>query len=184
MISHAETAAEDELPDIPLWDGTTFSGSTVDESTVCVDRTYRDGGGVGGKGGSAGYVLVTFPGETVGEPQDGVCSDASGAPKSRESDPVAVPDSAKEDPGLVTRTDLGSEWPLAVDYGIVTCKDETGNAKSAIFTAPNGTKYALNGTAKSFTDGADINPIWADDPDVEGLKIPIGALIKHALTLC
>lgn len=44
--------------------------------------------------------------------------------------------------------------------------------------------YALNGTAKSHMDAADIRPISAPDPEVAGLKIDMGPLIQHALTLC
>jgi hypothetical protein len=154
---------------------------------VCVDRTWRPGGGVDGKGGNASYVLVTFPGKTLGEPTDGVCADVSDAPKPEAAPPVVVPDSVKDEPGLITRTDLGKEWPLTVDYGVVACQNKTAGGqplKIATFTGPDGTVYALNGSAKSHTDAAAIDPIWAPDPDVAGLKIGIGPLIDRALTLC
>lgn len=107
MIQSAEAAVKGELPDAPIWEGMTFAGSVVNDSTVCVDRTWRPGGGVDGKGGSAGYVLVTLPGKTLGEPTDGVCADGSDAPKPEAATPVVVPDSVKDEPGLITRTDLG-----------------------------------------------------------------------------
>jgi hypothetical protein len=187
MIQRAEAAAKGELPEAPIWEGMTFAGSVVNASTVCVDRTWRPGGGVDGKGGSAGYVLVTLPGKTLGEPTDGVCADRSGAPKPKDAPPVDVPDSVKGKPGLVTRTDLGKDWPLTVDYGVVTCQSRAAGGqplKVATFTGPDGTVYALNGTAKSHTDAAAIDPIWAADPDVSGLKIGIGPLIDRALALC
>lgn len=187
MIQGAEAAVKGELPDAPIWKGMTFAGSVVNDSTVCVDRTWRPGGGVDGKGGSAGYVLVTLPGKTLGEPTDGVCADGSGAPKQEAAPPVGVPDSVKDEPGLITRTEMGKEWPLTVDYGVVACQSKTAGGQSlkiATFTGPDSTVYALNGTAKSHTDAAPIDPIWAPNPDVAGLKIGIAPLIDRALTLC
>lgn len=93
----------------------------------------------------------------------------------------------KDEPGRITRTDLGKEWPLTVNYGVVACQGKTADGQPltiATFTGPDGTVYALNGTAKSHTDAAAIDPIWAPNPDVAGLKIGIGPLIDRALTLC
>lgn len=67
MVQRAEGAVERVLPDVPIWKGVKFAGSVIDESTVCVDRTWPRRGGIDGKGGSAGYVLVTFPKETLGD---------------------------------------------------------------------------------------------------------------------
>jgi hypothetical protein len=188
MIQRAEAAVEGELPkDVPIWEGVTFAGSAVDESTVCVDRRWPKGGGVDNKGGSAGYVLVTFPAEALGEPTDGVCSDVSAAPTEDPLPEVQVPDEFASEPGLVTHTDLGNEWPLTVEYGVLECDNATAgqiDLQIATFTGPDGTVYALNGTAKDHTNAADIDPIWADDPEVEGLKISIGSLIDRALALC
>ncbi len=49
---------------------------------------------------------------------------------------------------------------------------------------PDGTTYAVNGTAKTHTDYPGIEAIWADDPDVEGLKIDIGPVLDAGLLLC
>ena len=192
VIQAAEAAVEGELPDAPIWEGMKFRGSLVDDLTVCVDRTYGPGGGAGGKPGSAGYVIVTFPDETLGqpslgEPTDGKCSDVADLPKEEPAPPVEVPDSVKDEPGLITRTDLGEEWPLTVDYGVVACQVKMAGRirlEIATFTAPDGTEYALNGNAKSHTDAADIEPIWAPNPDVDGLKVDIGPLIERARTFC
>lgn len=187
MIQRAEVAVEGELPDAPIWEGVKFAGSVIDGSTVCVDRTYPPGGGFDGKGGNAGYVLVTFPDESLGEPQDGVCADVSGASESEAAPPVEVPDDVKDEPGLITRTDMGDEWPLTVDYGVVACENDTAGGQPlmiATFTGPDGTVYALNGTAQSHTDAADVEPIWAPDPNLQGAKIEISPLIDHALTFC
>ncbi|MFE5339890.1 hypothetical protein ACFQ80_06695 [Isoptericola sp. NPDC056578] len=74
-VSTAEGLVVAELPDIPIWEGVTTIGTVVDDADVCVDRTYGEDGGPDGAGGSAGYVVVTFPGETMGEPKDGTCDD-------------------------------------------------------------------------------------------------------------
>lgn len=187
MIQSAVATVEGSLPDAPIWKGMTFAGSAVNASTVCVDRTWRPGGGVNGNGGSAGYVLVSFPGKALGKPTDGACSDAAAAPTEDAASPVVVPEAVKGEPGLVTRTDLGEKWPLTVDYGVVSCQNKTAGGqalKVATFTGPDGTVYALNGTAKSHTDAAPIDPIWAPDPVTTGLKVGIGPLIERALTFC
>jgi Protein of unknown function (DUF2511) len=180
-VRRAEDAVENELPDIPLWEGTTFKGTIVNDSTVCVDRFYPEGGGVTGKGGSAGYVLVTFPALSLGKPKDGLCKDVSSDPAPT-SAPVRVPDDVKDEPGLVTRDDLGEDWPLTVDYAVLGCEGGTV-IQAATLTAPDGTVYALNGTAKDHTDyEEDIDPIWADASG--GLKVNIGPLIEQARALC
>ena len=69
----------------------------------------------------------------------------------------------------------------------VACRNITAGGmalKVATFATEDGTEYALNGTAKDHTDAADIDPIWAPDPEMEGLKINIGPLIDRALALC
>lgn len=73
MVRAAEMAAEDELPDAPIWKGMTFTGVPINDSTVCVDRTWREGGGVDHRGGNAGYVIVRFPGPTLADPVEGFC---------------------------------------------------------------------------------------------------------------
>ncbi len=73
---------------------------------------------------------MTFPGKTLEEPIDGVCADTAGAPKTDAAPPVVVLDSVKGKPGLITRTDLGKEWPLTVDYGVVACENKTAGGFS------------------------------------------------------
>lgn len=72
MIVRAEMLAKAELPDIPYWEGATFKGVLQGDDKVCVDRTKKDGT-------NAGFVVVSFPSEKIGEPQDGTC--AKPAPK-------------------------------------------------------------------------------------------------------
>jgi hypothetical protein len=87
---------------------------------------------------------------------------------------------AREGSVAISAADVSEDWPLTVQSGTLSC-DGPG---SVTFTAPDGTTYAVNGMAKSFSGAPDIDPIWADDPDVPGLKISIGELIERGLALC
>lgn len=80
--------------------------------------------------------------------------------------------------GYVSRAMLGDAWPLTVEEGVLAC------AANAVTFSSGGTIYALNGTAKQRSAGADIAPIWADNPAVKGLKQDIGPLITRGLALC
>lgn len=184
MVVEAERVVKDQLPDIPIWKGVTFKGVLLDEHTVCVDRTYPAGGGLDHRGGSAGYVTVTFPDKVLGEPQDGTCAKAS-VPTATVQPRVEVPAELQGKPGLVTRTDLGEQWPLTVDYAVLHCQPKEAGGyhlQLATLTAPDGTLYALNGSAKAHTPAKDIEPIWAPDPATKA-RISIGPLIDKALTL-
>lgn len=83
-----------------------------------------------------------------------------------------------DDPSVVSRAELGRDWPLTVASGQLVC---LGGA--AVFVAPDGTNYALNGTAQAQLDhAADIDAIWASAGG--GLKKDISPLIDRALRLC
>jgi hypothetical protein len=69
-------------------------------------------------------------------------------------------------------------WPLTVDSGLLSC-----NADSVTIST-GGTVYAVNGMAETRGDGIDIDPVWADNPDLDGLKVNIGGLIDAGLALC
>jgi hypothetical protein len=74
-----------------------------------------------------------------------------------------------------------------VPYAIVDCESKTAAGRSlqiATLEAPDGKTYALNGTAKSRGDYADIDSIWAPDPDVSGLKISMSPITDAALAFC
>jgi len=183
-ISAAEGAVEKSLPDAPIWVGMTFKGVVVDADEVCVDRTWAPGGGPEDKGGNAGYVVVWFPAETLGEPQEGFCVDYTVA---EPVSPVEVPAGVADDPDLVVSSDYGDEWPLTVPYAVVHCEEIVAGGRVlqvASLTAPDGTTYAANGTAKDHGNFADIDPIWAPDPDVDSLKIDISPIIEAALKGC
>lgn len=185
-ISAAEELVLADLPDAPIWKGVTASGVAVDDSRVCVDRTYGPTGGLAGTGGNAGYVVVTFPAKTLGQPQTGVCADyAPVAP--REVAPVKVPDAVAHDPGLLVSSDYGDKWPLTVPYVVAHCKNlPVGGATlhSVTIDTPDGTTYAANGTAKDHANYPSLEPIWANDPDVTGLKLDITPIVDAGLALC
>lgn len=76
------------------------------------------------------------------------------------------------------------EWPLTVSKGVVRCEGSDGSG-SVIFRAPDGTDYAVNGTAKAVKqDLPEIAAIWKKDPDVPGTRINIGPVIDRGLELC
>lgn len=185
-VTTAEAAVKAALPDAPIWKGMAFQGSVVNESEVCVDRTWAPGGGPDDKGGNAGYVVVAFPAVALGEPQDGTCADYAPA-EAKAPATVEVPSSVAKDPGLLVSTTFGDQWPLTVPYVVAHCKNITvagRHLQVATVDAPNGETYAVNGTAKDHGDHVDIDPIWAPHPDVSGLKRNIGPVTDAALALC
>jgi len=56
---------------------TTATLAELDAREVCVERTWAAGGGPNGEapGASAGYIVVTFPEETLSAVQEGTCAD-------------------------------------------------------------------------------------------------------------
>lgn len=185
-ISSAEKLVLAQLPEAPIWKGISAKGVVVDKSEICVDRTYGPGGGPGGAGGNAGYVVVEFPSSKLGEPQEGFCADYAPALTSPAAK-VTVPPAVANDPGLLVSTSFESDWPLTVAYVVIHCKNITaGGMKLQVVTldAPDGSSYAVNGTAKDHTDYPSVEAIWADNPQVAGLKINIRPIIDGGLALC
>jgi hypothetical protein len=72
----------------------------------------------------------------------------------------------------------GEGWPLTVDRGRL----ELRNKHHVIFIAGRR-QYAVNGLAKQNKWYRPIDEIWADNPDVPGLKKNIGKLIERGLSL-
>lgn len=91
------------------------------------------------------------------------------------SDPAA----AASNEALMSADELGDDWPLTVDEGIVRCE----GAGEVYFEAA-GKTYAVNGMAIGMSDLPEIDPIWADDPEREGLKISVHPIIDRGLSLC
>lgn len=84
----------------------------------------------------------------------------------------------------VSRDFIGEDdWPLTVNSGEIRCQPSPGGP--AITFIVDGKTYALNGTAKTHTDAADIDPIWAESPELgNGLKKDISPLIDFGLVKC
>lgn len=87
------------------------------------------------------------------------------------------------DPGTrsVTRAEIeqaGKKWPFTADTATLTCKD------NAVTATIDGKMYALNGTAKSRKAGADLTAVWAEDPNMPGLRVNVGDVIELGLELC
>lgn len=79
----------------------------------------------------------------------------------------------------VARDTYGGEWPLTVTEGVLRC-EEPGR----VYFDAEGTTYMINGTARSFGDGEEIDPIWLDDPSIGGAKVSVGDFIDDGLALC
>lgn len=185
-VTKAEAAAQAELPNAPIWKGMTFKGVVVDNSEICVDRTWAPGGGPVKLGGNAGYVAVSFPAVAPGKPQDGTCAGYAPA-EAKAPAKVEVPAALAKDLGLLVSTTFGDKWPLTVPYVVAHCEGITvagSHLQMATVDAPDGKTYAANGTAKDHGNYLDIDPIWARNPDVSGLKIDSSPVIDAALALC
>ncbi len=79
----------------------------------------------------------------------------------------------------VSRADLGDDWPLTVESGVLRCEG------SAVTLESGGTVYYLNGTAKGRGIGEDPASIWADDEaNKMGLKKSLATLVIMGLDLC
>lgn len=79
----------------------------------------------------------------------------------------------------VSQAEYGTEWPFSVDEGVVEC---TGG-DVVTFTA-DGVTYLLDGPAMRQDLGAQIGPVWLDDPNLDGHKMNLGSLISRGLDLC
>ena len=69
-------------------------------------------------------------------------------------------------------------WSLTADQGVLMCDAD------AVTIVVGDQVYALNGLARQRELGAELEPIWKDNPDVAGTKVSIGSLIDMGLTLC
>lgn len=79
----------------------------------------------------------------------------------------------------VKAEDYGDRWPLTVEHGTLRCEP----VERVVFTDPDGKDWAVNGAASSH--GYDeIEPIWADNPEIDGTKKIISPLIEDGLSLC
>jgi hypothetical protein len=119
------------------------------------------------------------------------------------SDPAVAPaedagddDAGEADTGQATQTVAGcpvdadgvisvdedcfdGTWPLTVPSGELYC---TG-ASAVVFRDVTGL-WNVNGAATTQDIGEEIEPIWAENPDIEGTRINIGDLISAGLDVC
>lgn len=63
--------------------------------------------------------------------------------------------------------ETGRTWPLTVDRGQVDCEQ----GMLLTFTAPDGTRYGINGTAQSKLGLPPIDAIWARQTTQDGQDI-------------
>ncbi|MFF0721329.1 DUF2511 domain-containing protein [Micromonospora sp. NPDC003816] len=72
----------------------------------------------------------------------------------------------------------GKFWPFTTSEATLRCNGQ------AVTATVDGTKYALNGRAKGSGVGADLDPVWAENPDIPGTKISVHHVIEMGLDLC
>jgi hypothetical protein len=95
----------------------------------------------------------------------------------------------------ISKKEFGKDWPLTVDSGTLHCKGSGG--VGAVTFVHRNVRYAVNGTARSWKFGKDIDSIWLPgerisviDPktkerfNIGPPKKDIGPLIKAGLKLC
>lgn len=88
----------------------------------------------------------------------------------------------------VHQRQFGKHWPLLVDAGTLVCERplKAPDLMAVVFVHPSGT-YAINGTARGHANDSGwkpINPIWRDNPEIPGTKIPATQLIAAGVSLC
>jgi hypothetical protein len=71
------------------------------------------------------------------------------------------------------------EWPLTVESAQVDCL-----GKSQVGLVVEGETYALNGLASGTGDYRELDAVWRDDPNVDGLKLDVSDLTAWALDRC
>lgn len=78
----------------------------------------------------------------------------------------------------LSREQLGEQWPLTVERGVLTCSDRD------LTITVDGTDYALGAGGDGTGRGEPIDPLQAQDEDVPGARKSLGPLISRALELC
>lgn len=122
--------------------------------------------------------------DTEDEPRPAATASTTTEPPAEPADPL---EAIRDEEGFVSEDTFDEEWPLTVPGGVVACEEtEAGGIDLDLvtFTDVDGNEYAVNGSAGAQTDAPPIDDIWADDPDIDGLKISIGPLIDAGLAVC
>ena len=126
--------------------------------------------------------LITLAVAALGFVACGESEDAISTASSDTSTASETSTTSKE-PGEISASEYGKKWPLTVDSGVVRCEG-SGAAGEVIFTAPDGTEYAVNGTAQA--NYPPIDPIWRYDPELKKyeIKVSMGPVLDTGLALC
>lgn len=90
---------------------------------------------------------------------------------------------------VVTRQELGADWPLTLDVVTLRCKwpDSERMQLQALLVEVGGDFYAINGVARTHAarnGWRDVKEIWRGDPRNPGAKVPLSPLIERAEALC
>ncbi|GAA0928820.1 DUF2511 domain-containing protein [Streptomyces thermoalcalitolerans] len=88
---------------------------------------------------------------------------------------VSTAEKSSEPAGYISERTI-KPWPFTVASGTLAC-----SGQAVTFTIPEGT-YGLNDAAQKKHPAPD--PIWADDPDNPGSRIPLTEVIDEGLKLC
>lgn len=94
---------------------------------------------------------------------------------------IVTSDPAEQtEPGtrVIGSADFVGSWPLTIDPVTLRCEPP-----SRVTVEANGTAYGINGMAIG-AGYPEVNPIWRDNPEIDGTKINIGPLIQAGLALC
>jgi hypothetical protein len=82
---------------------------------------------------------------------------------------------------FLEKDDFGDDWPLTVDYGVVSCQSPS----AVYFSISDNRRFPVNGLAISAdTSGNDIREIWRDHPASHIPKYPIGPILNVGLGIC
>jgi hypothetical protein len=104
----------------------------------------------------------------------------SGEARSDPTDPLVTPD-----PGYITRTGYGADWPFSVPGGKLACYDGAsagggGRILVTFYVEDRGIEYGLNGSALDFGFPELDETILPDYPDKTGIL----DLIQRGMALC
>lgn len=81
---------------------------------------------------------------------------------------------------------FGDDWPLTFEKATVSC---VNGRYAFVYDKATDDRYPLNGFAidgvkSGKLEGSDINTVWKDNPDYEGVKIPLDPVMDAATALC
>jgi hypothetical protein len=83
---------------------------------------------------------------------------------------------------------VDGDWPFKVDFGWVECVpvEPPGVDKpvEAVVFRTATANYALNGFARSWKLGDEVDPIWLTNPTAPALKVSVAGVIAFGLKLC